>query len=445
MRSSWPIILFACLSIRAACTGSSPMWTTSADRTSVASCVSSASSGDTINISAGSATWSSIITATKSMHIIGAGSGSLTITVSSSGLEFAPASGEETKVFEVSGIHFIGNGGIDMSGWGKVPIITSLKIHDCNFTGASVRAIKLAGLEFGVFYSNTFSGNFISVSVIGAGVDANFATFAFGSADYPYFEDNSFGDGIGGEFLTETGQGGRMVFRHNTVTGYNSGAGAEVFDVHGEQESGGWTVTSEYYHNTIGLGSSPFRWMNHRGGQAVIMNNTITSTRSAVDFEFTEYQSWGGNGICHTYPIAYNSSEAYCSPISGTCLETQVHNSYYFNNITKGSQQTPSLGNATGGSCGSDPPFGDNNYIIQNREYWLPSFGLASALPGTCTADGNTFYGTTDTDVIYKCTSANTWTVFYMPYTYPHPLRGSASFGSSLSSAKINTSGQIKR
>lgn len=35
-------------------------------------------------------------------------------------------------------------------------------------------------------------------------------------------------------------------------------------------------------------------------------------------------------------------------------------------------------------------------------------------------------YGSTDTDVIYKCTSPNTWTVFFTPDTYPHPLGGSS-------------------
>jgi hypothetical protein len=25
---------------------------------------------------------------------------------------------------------------------------------------------------------------------------------------------------------------------------------------------------------------------------------------------------------------------------------------------------------------------------------------------------------------LYKCTSTNTWTAYYTPYTYPHPLRG---------------------
>jgi len=45
-----------------ACTGSSPTWTTTPDRTSFATCVLSASRGDTINVSAGTETWTSSVT-----------------------------------------------------------------------------------------------------------------------------------------------------------------------------------------------------------------------------------------------------------------------------------------------------------------------------------------------------------------------------------------------
>src|SRR6266704_2680900 len=46
------------------------------DRTSVANAISGASSGDTVNIPAGSATWSSGITITKGITINGAGTNS---------------------------------------------------------------------------------------------------------------------------------------------------------------------------------------------------------------------------------------------------------------------------------------------------------------------------------------------------------------------------------
>ena len=367
------------------------------------------------------------------MHIQGAGSGSGGTKITNGGFAFLPGSGEETKTFELNGFDFEGNQThFDETAWGHLPVITSLKVHDNAFNGVSSgRAVFLSGLEFGVFYLNTFIGNYIDVSVIGSGWNGNSYPLCFGCSSYPYFEDNTIGNGVGAEFVSETGQGGRMVWRHNTISGYDSGGGSEVFDVHGEQGSGGWTATGEYYHNTVGVGASPFRWMNHRGGQMLVMNNTVTDSTNPsrqLDFNFTELLG-NGSFVCGiAYPVAFNTSETSCSSLSSTCLKAQVHDSFYFNNLDGGLQKKPSFSN-NGPYC-STSEF-ESSFIQQNRDYWLPTFGLESGLPGTCTADGNSYYGTTDTDKIFKCTSTNTWTLLYQPYTYPHPLRSQTTGGPS--------------
>jgi hypothetical protein len=63
--------------------------------------------------------------------------------------------------------------------------------------------------------------------------------------------------------------------------------------------------------------------------------------------------------------------------------------------------------------------------------------GLLSARPSTCTAGpgGNTpgvGYWATDTNTLYVCNPTSTWTVYYTPYTYPHPLISGATTGSSV-------------
>ncbi len=83
-----------------------------------------------------------------------------------------------------------------------------------------------------------------------------------------------------------------------------------------------------------------------------------------------------------------------------------------------------------------------NSIIVQNRDYYdyTASFngtsgvgaGLLSARPLTCTT-GVAYWATdqgswnvsgngTGQGVLYQCSSTNTWTVYYTPYTYPDPL-----------------------
>ena len=414
----------------------------SCSQTDVQSAVNSAASGDTVTVPGGNCTWSgsSGVTVTKAIHLQGNGIGSTVITYTSAsegsgGVTYSPTTTEVGKTFELNGFTFQGGGEYFRPNYpSSTAPITGLKIHGNAFNGAAHHSIHLNGLEFGVFYNNTFSTNFISVWVGNAGWAEESYPHVFGSANYPYFEDNTFGQGAG-EFVSETGQGGRLVMRHNTISGYAC-SGCEVFDIHGDQNSGGGSTSSEYYHNSIDVGASgTYRWLHHRGGQAIIANNTVSR---GIAMNFTEYRAVGQNGICTAYPVILNSAGNSCSPNNeSTCIEKQVHNSFYFNNVAGGSQQLPGYTFGSGGSCGSDPPWGDNQYVQLNREYWLPTFGLASARPATCSANGNTYYGATDTDVIYKCAATNTWNVFYQPFTYPHPLRSGSAAGSPASPTNL--------
>src|SRR4030095_8115662 len=73
------ILLFA-TTVEAACSGSSPIWTTTPDQASVTTCVGNAVDGDTVNVLAGSATWSNLVIANKSISLIGAGAGNTDIS-----------------------------------------------------------------------------------------------------------------------------------------------------------------------------------------------------------------------------------------------------------------------------------------------------------------------------------------------------------------------------
>ena len=303
---------------------------------------------------------------------------------------------------------------------------------------------KLIGLvDNNILYQTYTSGdanNFVGQDWKGSspicyGYDSKTRPFNFGDSDFIFFEDNYFFDGL----IETSGGGGRYVVRHNIFDSDSIHNNWCAVDGHGA-DTGGWhcvgVVGGEIYNNTItgvsyddnGPVGSFAQVAYLRGGKWLMFNNTTLSgyimlqeyralgiQPSGGDCRSIEFNACNGAACCEAPCGTYNiqcptdADFAKCYP-----LPNQIQNTFIWNNTQKGSEMRTNV---------IDTGY-VQTYIVKNRDFWNPTSGPEAALPATCTADGNTFYGTIDSGKLFKCTSTNHWTLQYTPYTYPHPLRG---------------------
>jgi hypothetical protein len=440
----------------ASCTGSSPTWTTTPDRASVASCVSSAGYNDTINVSAGSATWTSGITITKGLTLSGAGIGNTVITASSTDTPFITLTPDSTSIassynIRVTGFEFNGNSAVSMfitatgaSGiTGTIPwrylIIGNNKFRNGLF-GTSNGVLTIAnanndGQIRGVIYGNTITDCDILFRVFsdndtGEWANTHFNIFAFGTEDNLYFEGNTINwttqpVNYNDPGWIESGQGGRVAVRYNSWNFSNVAtcSGCETWDIHGFQNWTGTpdsgqtgTMLTEYYGNTLTAYNAYSRWVHHRGSWGLYFNNVLT----------------GSGGASIDVDQVPTGCPADISP-TPTNYTPQTNTVYVWNDSQNGSDILADTG-----------PYGDNCDGGQNVGWWTENasctssscsagIGRGSTPPtGTCTTGvaywvASTSTATTSSSVIqngvlYKCSPTNTWRSYYTPYTYPHPL-----------------------
>jgi hypothetical protein len=305
----------------AACTGSSPTWASSADRPSVASCVSQAVDGDTINVAAGSATWATAVTWTdKNIAVIGAGKTSTVITSTAGQHIFAVVITDYTKSsFRISGFGFTGtasNSVVDISAMNATQYSYGWRIDHNDFTfttSGSGDNIVLWGMTWGLIDNNSFSHdttykvfleirNEISTDT-GADVAHAAGTYSLTVPLAPgvynkgtYVEDNTFtciGSCAGAAIFDGDMGGMRMVFRHNTVTnGY--------LYWHQTQTNVLEPGYLEVYANTLvggAYGTGGLYPMNFRGGTGIVYNNKITGYDASPYIVLNEDRAWSASGM----------------------------------------------------------------------------------------------------------------------------------------------------
>jgi len=417
---------------------------TTASFADVSSAYTAASRGDTVLIPAGAADWAgNTLTVSKGVALVGAGRTSTLIKSTAAAIAIAPdatalASGEAFRVFALS----INGSGTAVNcitvagaGYSDTKALTNFAIGNCMFTNlanttSGAGAISTTKQVRGVIYSNIFDCCNVILKVMGNDATNEWSNGnwprTLGTVDNLYFEGNTIqysraysGPDSG---WTETGQGSRLCMRYNTWNLAN-GDHTELWDVHGFQNWGGWgqtgTMLSEYYGNTI-TGLTAGRWLTIRGGWAMIFNNVCTGSGGA-GIEINQYAAGdsGGSG-CNTNIPTWASG----------MYDGLVTNCYVWNNTDDGVIEPMVQG-----------PIGDGCGTAENQNWWnynssfngTVGIGRGTASP-TDTPSLNVGYWkcstatpTTDPAIVqtgrfYKAVTAGSWTDYYQPFTFPHPI-----------------------
>ena len=459
----------------AACVGASPTWTTTPDQGSVQTCVNKAVSGDTINVSAGSATWSSSVTFSgKNLIIVGAGIGNTIISSSSIQADGCNSPCEITGFTWNMGNYMQISGSI---GW---------RVDHNAFTRATWDYVFFTYGNGPTATEGLFDHNTVTYGRVVMYGESNSTGGQYrwseplnmGTSHAVYVEDNIVNnpDGsTGGSYgnFTDGNDGCRLVVRFNSMLGSR-------FESHGVQgDNNDGCVLFEYYNNAMAQPAKPnYRPMFIRGGTGVVFHNTsdgkynvinIDTDRSNEDSIARQVPNWqfcdglaqsantGGFTFTHPKTVIVDGAGAGGYPCRdqigrgqnafrwvdfGSSVPTQALVPAYFWRNTQPSGEIPvpvSCETSGDALCNNQTA----NIIKQNRDYYLYSAsfdgttgvgeGVLASRPISCTT-GVAYWATDQGEwngnhdgadgQLYKCTSTNTWALYYVPFTYPHPLQG---------------------
>jgi hypothetical protein len=376
------------------------------------------------------------------------------------------------KSFRITGIALLMDGSSTVSANGMLAIAgtsASVRVDHCHFYFIPWGAVGLRvnGSVTGVADHNYFdaaSGTLTNSVALhngstwngGDSGDGSWAdTDHFGTSQFFFVEDCRFHNGDMGD----AHEGARYVLRHNTVTVDAVGHG-QMFNHGVTSARGRGTRAAEVYQNnfvqpgTTGSGNPAY---SINSGTALIWGNTITQYRYGITIDYTRKDNGtypygttpGGWGNCNG-----TTGTAWDEPSAIPCLDAPARGagdllSGNFPNVIN--QRTGNI--AWPRQALSPIYYWSNNYtpsggysdttaianismFVANKDFYQQTTnfngttgvgqGLVSARPSTCTAGAGSTpgvgYWATDQNSLYVCTASNTWTAYYTPYTYPHPL-----------------------
>lgn len=268
------------------------------------------------------------------------------------------------------------------------------------------------------------------------------------SGEKVYIEDNTFTNTLGGTtsiHLVDSNYSGRYVARYNTMTG-------GYFECHGARDSRG-TQSIEIYENTITNNSGSVLVGNLRMGSGVIFNNDCSGQAIRCDWHvWTERcisgypgTPYANSGECGapTGPTSWDTSPHPATGSNHMCYDAFAgpDDSAGANDVTLPPDDQASLPAYFWGNTenGTDPWNFEiqgtcASYILEDRDFYMDdssngsfgnggvAIGVIGSRPSSCTP--YEAYWASDESILYKCTATDTWSSYYVPFTYPHPLQG---------------------
>jgi hypothetical protein len=361
----------------------------------------------------------------------------------------------------------------------------AVRVDHNHFNRISVTDMTIGGWTYGVVDHNFFdvptSGGWNGVKVnevgwnnetAGNGDNSWADTTTFGSNRFLFVENNYFNNpaNISTAPANDCDHGGRYVWRYNVM----SGVELQTHPTGPGGDRGRGCRAHEVYNNLVVGGSGRFNFMFLSSGTELMWGNTANNSGNAVYQEFVTIHSMrkdnstytqsptpNGWGYCGTSFTGTGSNwDENISALTGyRCMDQPgqgvgdlLVNGFpnVTNSATGCSSSSPcawprealepvyewmDTWTSTGG--GSFYLNDDPTVLIPNSDYYLCTTpgtgscngftgasgvgsGLLSARPSTCLP--LVAYWATDTQTLYQCATPNTWTTYYTPYTYPHPL-----------------------
>lgn len=443
----------------------------------VASGVAAASAGDTVYVPAGTANWTQPLAITKFVKLIGAGSAQTVITYTGSEaagysspptgylVDFAPTPVASDLKWGIKGITFDLNDlyyGLCLRNTGAyTTYLNKLRVTDVRLENArgDDRAVYLSGNLAGVLDNDFFGGG---IGFHGAGHE-NWSLYSCppGSVRQVYVEDCDY-QGISGSIGGPGGGGGvGYVVRYCTIDVTAPESIAQFNESHGNQpNNGGGMMNAEIYNNTYtwsGTGNTGTVLFTARGGSAIVFGNVVDA------------------GFSGSYVKVYEEFVDSCNgayPVNPGGLHHHPNRVYVWNNTRDSTElkmlvpAAPSydVGTSTHQYSGGWVDYADPDWEFYDADLasygvvpqydrdlfgYNPTFdgtanyayvsgstsylntgnvagmggGLLSARPASCTVTGAAWWAT-DTQTLYRWTGS-AWASYFVPYTYPHPLRES--------------------